>query len=273
MKSVRSRWAGILLGMLLIGRAASAWAEPLTIDGLIEPHRVINIGSGVPGVLATVEVDRGDLIIQGRVLATLQSGVETATMELARARTEMDAAVRIAEERVAFSRRQKERIDQLYSQKALPFNEMDQAQTDLRLAELNLQEAMENKRLASLEFARARAVVERLSITSPVHGVVVQRFLSPGEYVENQPILELAQIDPLNVEVILPADQLGRIALGMQARVRPEAAFEGALTARVTVVDRVVDAASGTFGVRLEMPNPRYRLPPGLKCTVTFDGD
>jgi multidrug efflux pump subunit AcrA (membrane-fusion protein) len=39
----------------------------------------------------------------------------------------------------------------------------------------------------------------------------------------------------------------------------------------VTVVDRVVDAASGTFGVRLEVPNPNYRLPAGLKCKARFN--
>jgi hypothetical protein len=38
----------------------------------------------------------------------------------------------------------------------------------------------------------------------------------------------------------------------------------------VTVVDRVVDAASGTFGVRLELPNPDYKLPGGLKCDIRF---
>ncbi len=40
--------------------------------------------------------------------------------------------------------------------------------------------------------------------------------------------------------------------------------------ARVVVVDPVVDAASGTVGIRLELPNPNYRLPAGLKCKVQF---
>ena len=35
---------------------------------------------------------------------------------------------------------------------------------------------------------------------------------------------------------------------------------------------RVIDPASNTFGVRLELPNPDYRLPSGLKCTVRFAG-
>jgi multidrug efflux pump subunit AcrA (membrane-fusion protein) len=39
----------------------------------------------------------------------------------------------------------------------------------------------------------------------------------------------------------------------------------GVYKAKATIVDKVVDAASGTFGVRLELPNPDYKLPPGLK--------
>jgi membrane fusion protein (multidrug efflux system) len=40
--------------------------------------------------------------------------------------------------------------------------------------------------------------------------------------------------------------------------------------ANVVIVDRVVDAASGTFGVRLTLSNPSNRLPAGLKCRVRF---
>jgi len=107
-------------------------------------------------------------------------------------------------------------------------------------------------------------------IESPVSGVVVERFLNPGEYVENTPILKLAQIDPLNVEVILPVGMWGAVKPGMEAQVLPEAPVGGYYTAKVAIVDRIIHAASGTFGVRLELPNPDYRIPAGLKCQVVF---
>lgn len=44
----------------------------------------------------------------------------------------------------------------------------------------------------------------------------------------------------------------------------------GRYEASVKVVDRVIDAASGTFGVRLQLPNPGYRVPAGVKCRVRF---
>ncbi len=61
------------------------------------------------------------------------------------------------------------------------------------------------------------------------------------------PIVKLAQIDPLRVEVIAPVALLGKVTLGATAEVLPEAPVGGVHAAKVTVVDRVVDAASGTL--------------------------
>ena len=41
-------------------------------------------------------------------------------------------------------------------------------------------------------------------------------------------------------------------------------------TAKAKAVDRAINAASGTFSDRLEMPNPNYRLSAGLGCKVFF---
>ena len=129
-------------------------------------------------------------------------------------------------------------------------------------------EAKENTKIAELEFARATAALELRTLRSPITGVVVERTAQPGEHTKQTPILKLAQIDPLRVEVIVPVAQLGRLSVGMRAEVMPEAPVNGVYAARITVVDRVVDAASGTFGVRLELPNPGYKLPAGLKCKL-----
>ena len=46
--------------------------------------------------------------------------------------------------------------------------------------------------------------------------------------------------------------------------------MDGQYPAKVTIVDGVADAASGTFRVRLGLPNEDYALPSGLKCRVSF---
>lgn len=246
-------------------------AEPLVADGLIEPYKVVEVGSSVPGILESVEVDRGETIKTGQVLATLKSGVEKATLALARERARLDADIRHKQERLAFLIRKQERFDQLYESKAVPFEKMDEARTERSLAELELQQAIENQRIAELEMDRAAEALEQRTIRSPISGVVVERYMAPGEYIEDRPVLKIAQIDPLNVEVILSVEELGGIQEGGTARVFPQEPVGGSYRAKVTVVDRVVDAASGTFGVRLELPNPDYRISAGIKCRVEFE--
>ena len=116
----------------------------------------------------------------------------------------------------------------------------------------------------------ATAKLEMRNIRSTVDGVVVKRELAAGEYVGEKPILTIEQIDPLYVEVVVPVGRYGSIAKGMLAEVRPEAPVGGSYTGRVVIVDHVVDAASGTFGIRVELPNPHFALPAGLKCKVRF---
>ena len=103
-----------------------------------------------------------------------------------------------------------------------------------------------------------------------VSGVVVDRLKSPGEVVKEETILVVAQIDPLRVEVILPAAAFGSVQTGMRAEVIPELPNAGVQVASVKIVDRVVDGTSGTFGVRLELPNADHAVPSGLRCQVRF---
>ena len=149
-------------------------------------------------------------------------------------------------------------------------DQFDEVETETRLAQLQLDQAEEASRLAGLELRRAEETLKRHTIRSPIDGVVVQRYLAPGESVRFQPILRLAQLDPLRVEVIVPVSAFGKVKVGETAIVQPEEPVVGNYEAKIVIVDRVADAASGTFRVALDLPNPDYSLPSGLKCIVQF---
>jgi RND family efflux transporter MFP subunit len=264
--------AGIAAIAVVWGSIAVPPADAAELDCLIEPHVTVNVSTAVDGLVETVTVDRGDLVQEGQMLATLESGVERATVTAARARVELESPFKSNQARLDFSVRRLARNEELLKNEIISLREVDEAETMKLLAETGLLEAVESKRLAELELQRATAALAMRTIRSPITGVVVERFLSPGEFTKQTPILKLAQIDPLRVEVFAPVSLLRKIAVGMQAEVVPEAPLNGALRARVKVVDRVVDAASGTFGVRLELPNPGHRIPAGLKCKVRLPG-
>jgi len=240
------------------------------LDCVIAPSAQIDLSSPVPGVLDTIHVERSDYVTSGEVVAELAAGVERASLALAEERSTLTTEIRLGEIDLVYDRREKERLDSLYKTKAASTQDTDEAKRDAELSRWKLQRANDQHRLRQFEKRRAEEVVKQKTIRSTIDGIVVQRFKSPGEYVEDQPIVRIARVDPLFVEAIVPMDQFGKIQVGMQANIVPEMDVPGAKQASVTVVDKIGDAASGTFGVRLELPNPDHSIPAGLKCRVEF---
>ena len=243
------------------------------LDCVVEPHMVIDLSTQIDGIVDTMRVERGDFVEADQILVTLDSGVEQAAVAFARERAGATSEVRAGEVSVAFAERREERVHTLFQEDAISTDQFDEVETEARLAQLQLDQAEESTRLAELELRRAEETLKRHTIRSPINGVVVQRYLSPGESVKFQPMLRLAQIDPLRVEVIVPVSAFGMIEVGQIAIVQPEEPVVGNYQAEIVIVDRVADAASGTFRVALDLPNPDYSLPSGLKCMVQFLGD
>ena len=242
------------------------------LDCVINPSVVADLGSGVPGILSDIRVDRSDFVKAGDVVARLDSGVESAALELARARAELDAEVDLRKVNAAFGNRQNRRTMDLFHRKAISTNDMDQRRTEARIAQIQLRQAEDNKDLAQLEKMRAEEILKRRTIKSPIDGVVMERFKVVGEYVEEKPVVRIAKVDPLHVEVIVPVEQLGKIKNGMRAEVWSETVEGQTWYATVSRVDPVADVASGTYGVRLTMPNPDNRIPAGLRCRMQLVG-
>lgn len=240
-----------------------------SLDCVINPSIVADLGSSVPGVLSAVLVDRSDFIQSGDVVAQLESGIDTASLALARKRAALTAEIDLRRINTAFGQRQYKRVEDLFSKQVISTKDMDQTETELKLTQLQLRQAKDNQKLAQLELARAQEVLDRHIIRSPISGVIMDRFKTVGEYIDDQPVVRVAQLSPLHVEVIIPIEQLGKVHKGMMADVWSEA-IGGKWQAQVSRVDRVADVASGTYGVRLTLDNPDYKIPAGLRCRINF---
>ncbi|OGR19371.1 MAG: hypothetical protein A2X81_12715 [Desulfobacterales bacterium GWB2_56_26] len=264
----------LLIALLLVLTVRSALADQnlaVEFEGLIEPCEMVNVGTPVQGVVDSINVQRSNTVKKGEPLVLLEASVENATMERARAMATGKGELELEKEKLAFALRSLARAEAAGD--ALSAEEREQAASEVALARARLQKAEENQVLARLDLARARALLDQRTIKSPISGIVVDRFIAPGEFVDDQPLLRLAQLDPLRVEVILPAEKFKEIAAGMKAQVRPEDGEGMTYLSTVVIVDKIIDPASGTFAVRLELPNPDYRVPSGLKCAVRFVGE
>ncbi|MBE9525465.1 MAG: efflux RND transporter periplasmic adaptor subunit [Proteobacteria bacterium] len=240
-------------------------------DCVIRPSLFVELSSQVRGVLESVEVERGDLVEKDQLIAKLMSGVETASVRLARARAEMriDIETRTAEK--ALRKRSFKQVEKLYKKELASLREYDDAKTLSTISHHELRKAIELMHLAELELARTEETLSLRHIKSPISGVVVERLKSPGEFIEEQAVVKIAQINPLHVETIVSEDQFNRIKVGMKVKVYTMTQDQMVYDAHVTIVDPIIDAMSGTFGVRLELANPERKIPVGLRCEVSFD--
>lgn len=215
--------------------------SPSSESCLLTPSVDIQVASPVVGVIQDVKVKRGDRVKKRQVLVRLHSEVERATLKLNKAQTD-------------YGKRTILRNKDLYKRKLISEQEKD--------------EIIMNNQIYGYEMQQTRALIEQKTVRSPVNGIVVETFLDRGEYVGEEPIMQIVQLDPLYVEVVLPASRFGTVKKGDSAQVTLASPLNSSHTAKVVIADPVLDAASGTFGVRLELSNPDYALPAGLKCQV-----
>ncbi len=254
----------------LPGSEATAGGPDSALDCLVLPSKIVAIGSQTLGLIETIHVERGDRVEANQVVVELEARAESAAVSVARLRASLQGAVRAHEESLALSAKRKARGSELFEKSALSVDGREELETQARIAELELLQAKEARQLASLELRQARALLARRTLRAPISGVVTERLLEAGEVVDEETILTIAKIDPLRVDVLMPASRYGTVHGGMRATVEPEFPVDASVVATVAIIDPVIDAASGTFSVRLDLPNPDGQIPGGLHCTVKF---
>jgi RND family efflux transporter MFP subunit len=265
-----SRKVAVLTSLIV-----SLTAEAGEFDCVIQPAQMIEIRSPVTGLLQTVHVRRGAPIRKGQVLVTIESGVERSAVDTARFKAEAQGAQLVAQKKLDAARDKSRRQDELFEENFVSAQARDDARADLRLAEAELQSAQESNRLAKFEYEESLKQLQRRQIRSTVNGVVVDQYLHPGSIVDSgdsrKPILKIAETDLLYVEANLPLRYFKQINPGMTARIRPEPPFSETLSVKVKTVDKIVDAAAGTFGVVAELKNHKQEVPAGIRCKMLID--
>lgn len=266
----------IALSMLYIDIASAN--ETSSIDAtetdryecLIEPMIISSVGSPVQGAIDKLLVDRSDFVTQGQPIAQLVSTIEQANLVQAQARASMQSEIAAREADVQLAKLNLARLQELFKQQLIPAQQRDEALAQRLVAGAALVQALENRQLLQLELLRAQELVAQRTLVSPINGVVVEHNAFPGEFVYDNPVMKIAQLDPLRVEVVLPARLFGTYKPGDMATVYSEIGSAEPLLAKIDIVDRLLDTRSGTFGIRLTLPNADFSIPGGQKCQLQF---
>ena len=261
-------WAALLLTMT---QPVLAQEQAESFDCVMDPSEIVLVSSPTGGILAEALVGRGDWVEKGQVLARLTSEIEQASVALLEARTSSDAPLQAQLARRDLVQTRYERSQELRERNVISEDQFAEISAELIAAESLVRQAELDRVIAEQELVRARAILDQRTIRSPIDGVVVARNTDAGEFLaQDDYVVSVVALDPIHVEAFLPIEAYDLVAMGTVGMVEPGAPIGGKYEAEVIAVDQVFDAASGTFGVRLELPNPDSRLPAGQRCRLSF---
>ena len=240
------------------------------LDCMVKPEMYIELSSPAAGVLEKLLVDKGDHVTKGQAIAQLEASVEIARVDQAKFDASNNSEINNRKAQLEFAKRNRARFQDLYQRGSLSKTEKDKAETEVTLAQTELAKAIEQKKAAALALELAKTQLALKTIKSPIDGIVIDRYAMIGESVAERAIMKLAQVDPLRVELVAPTEYFGLIQEGMQVEVRTERPANKVVNATVTIVDQLIDPASGSFSVRMSLPNPDDQLVGGVNCVAMF---
>ena len=250
--STAQRLAGI--EFLTAGTAAS---DALVANGTItfDANRVSVISPRAEGRIVSVRADLGQEVRAGAVLALLESSEVGQTRgELERARANVDVA-----------RRNYEREKRLFEQSISPQRELLEAEAEYRSAQADYNSALASLRALGASGGEGAT----FGLASSINGTIVERNANPGQIVGPEVnLFTVGDVRHVWITVDVYEGDLSRVRQGATATVMPTALPGESFTGRVTYAGGVVDTASRTFKVRVELENPGLRLRPGMFAQV-----
>jgi RND family efflux transporter MFP subunit len=271
-------------------------ATSLSIAGQFIPYQNVELHAKVAGYIRKINVDIGDHVRQGQVLAVLEIPELVAQVD------EAKAAVHHAEEEIA--RSQSEVLRAQADNVALHANadrlvntdkvrpgliaqqELDDAtakdrasQAQVDAAKSALAAAQQQLQVAKADQQHYSALSDYARITAPYDGVVTWRFSDTGALVQagtsntsGLPVVTVAQIDVLRLRIPVPESLASKVRIGDSADVHVQATGEH-FTGKVARFTDSLDTSTRTMQVEIDVPNPNYHLQPGMYANVTLSAN
>lgn len=272
-------------------------ARNFEIAAEFRPYQEINIYAKVPGYVKQINVDIGDRVRQGELLAILE------IPELDAALNEAQAAVRRSKDKLREAQEQLEDAKSAHEAAHLEYSRLSgvataqpglvaqqeiddtqakdqEAEAQVAAAQAGIEAAQEQLQVDQASLNREQSLVDYSRIVAPFTGVVTDRYADTGAMVaagtssEKQalPIVQLAQNDLLRLDIPVPESIVPRIHVGTPVSVRVPAAGKVYAGKVVRFADSI-DLSTRTMITEVDVPNPTLELVPGMYAYATLTLD
>jgi membrane fusion protein (multidrug efflux system) len=226
-------------------------------QGALFAKESVLLSNKLAGYVNTIQVDFGDKVRAGQVLAEMEREEQELQIDAA------ESAVKQAQATHIRARGEYERAQQLFAEQIVPPQRRDAAEADFKVAEAAVRSA--EKALAIM-----RKRLRDTRIVSPVDGFVQQRFVNPGEYLAaSSKMLEVVVVDPLKLRTPVPERYARMARIGLPMRIEVDALPGESFTGVLTRIAAGAEHATRSLLVEAEIPNPGGKLRPGYFAHVT----
>lgn len=220
---------------------SSPQPEILSYSGTIEADNTVSLGFSVPGRVTTVNIDEGQHVATGQLLAVIET-------------EEYQNAYTIAQAGVEQTADNFKRLDLLYSKGSLP--ERDHINAKIALAQAKANSSIALKRLKDTK------------IYAPFAGIITAKFIERGaSAAPGVPAFTIMKTDQVYAKASINENEIGTIKIGVTARVRI-ASLDQNFNGKVTIINPNADAATRTFDVKVLLNNSKGSLLPGMISNI-----
>jgi RND family efflux transporter MFP subunit len=246
----------------------------LQISGNLVPQTRVAVHAKLPGTLSSINVQIGDRVRAGQVVATLDRREIDAQVDAAAAAVNVArAGVESAEAMLANAVVEFNRAKNLFEKGAVARQLLDSAETAHRSGAAQRDLAKANLAQAEAALRRAREVQRDATLISPIEGVVVERNYDAGSLVSpgnEKPIVAVADLRVLKLEAGVSELDAGKLRVGMPARLTAQAKPGDVFNGRVATIAPEVSARNRHFQIEVRMDNPNATLLSGMYGVATI---
>ena len=246
--------------------------ESMTVVGNLIGAATVEAVPKVSGRLDEVSVRLGDRVRKGQTLAKVEDREISEQVKQAQAAFDVSAAtIRQREADLRLAQTNLDRSKNLFDRQLIPKQTYDDTDARFQAAAAQLDLAKAQYQQAQARLDELKINLQNTVIASPVSGFVGKRALDPGAWVTpNSSFISVVDIGVVRLVANVVEKDLGHITSGMKADVGVDAYPGEHFVGRIAHVAPVLDPATRTAQIEVEIDNSTFRLKPGMYAKVSF---